>query len=58
MKAEMWARAFGAAVATSGRARSSATVSATLSPSLIVRTRVRGAKARACPTPVWRWIAA
>ena len=54
MKAARCARAFGAAVATSGRARSSLTVSATLWPSRIVSTRVRGAKAFGAPTPVAR----
>jgi hypothetical protein len=49
---------FGAAVATSGRARSSRRVSATLWPSRIVSTRVRGANTRGPPTPVVRCTAA
>jgi hypothetical protein len=48
----------GAAVATSGRARSSATVSAMVSPSVICSTRVRGANASGSPTPVSRWTSA
>ncbi len=49
---------FGAAVATPGRRRSSATVASTDAPSRIRSTRVRGANARGAPTPVARWVAA
>ena len=49
---------FGAAVATSGRARSSSSVAATDWPSRIFITRVRGANTLGAPTPVWRWTAA
>ena len=53
-----WATGLGAAVATSGRARSSRSVSETVWPSRIVSTRVRGANTRGPPTPVSRCTAA
>ena len=58
MKPVTRATGFGAAVATSGRARSSRSVSAVDCPSRIFSTRVRGANARGLPTPVSRCTAA
>ena len=50
----MWAITFGDALSTPGRRSSSAIVCATLSPSRILSTRVRGAKTCGCPVPVER----